>query len=728
MTDALRTRFKLNHQLSYILTPSSRAVLAILAGVGLLTWSLDSTLAQDTKSSPTGKVLVDTGFRPQPSGFAFENWGGDQYPLSNLTPDDARALFGDRVCARFEKGSCVPTPAAKLWVNEMNQMMQGGRCEGMAALSAAFHIKKESVADYGAPQPFALQPQKADLLRTISTYFATQALEPVSSATSQTRSWPLQKIVDQLIAGLGSKTDYITLGIYGPNGGHAITPYMIEQLPTGVYRVHVYDNNYPGTAKYVDVDAAKDRWVYAGAALNPKEDPAPWEGGQGSMDITSLSTRYEPLQCPFCGGHKPPKQPQQPTTPASPRKPAIESDGYTIVTPARCSQVQATRKSDKKQLSGAKKSAKNEITGATMTPLRGARGCVVRLPKDQQYDVALVNEDGVASAIQTALTIFYPGSVYSVSNIALSDKTNQTFSLNKDNFAYVAGGSQKPTVRIAGDRDGTNTLYEVSGFTLHDGKSLSATEDAEGRITLRDDDAELDTCDISAEVVSESGTESHDLDDVDFGEKGQLILHAEDDGELDVDIDSDSDGIPDDSDTDDDNDGIPDAKDTDDDNDGVPDTAEEKDSDGDSIPDSKDSDDDNDGEPDTSDTSRTGGGAAADDDEQDADQDDKDTDAADPDGGDESDDSEKAPAAAAGTDESADDNDEQVAEGHDGDDGHDGDEADQGAGDDDTGDDSDDAPSASDSDEEDSEVDDSSGDDDDASGDDDESGDDDSDE
>jgi hypothetical protein len=688
MTDVLRTRFQLNHQLSCILIRSSRAVLAILAGAGLLTWALDSSLAQDTKSSPTGKVLVDTGFRPQPSGFAFENWGGDQYPLSNLTADDARALFGDRVCARFEKGSCVPTPAAKLWVNEMNQMMQGGRCEGMAALSAAFHIKKESATDYGAAQPFALQPKKAELLRTISTYFATQALEPVSSATSQTRSWPLQKIVDQLIAGLGSKTDYITLGIYGPNGGHAITPYMVEQLSIGVYRVHVYDNNYPGAAKYVDVDAAKDRWVYAGAALNPREDPAPWEGGQGSMDITSLSTRYEPLQCPFCGGHKPPKQPQQPSTPASPRKPALESDGYTIVTPARCSQVQATRKSDKKQLSGAKKNAKNEINGATMTPLRGSRGCIVRLPKDQQYDVALVSDDGIASAIQTALTIFYPGSVYSVSNIALSDKANQTFSLNKDNFVYLAGGSQKPTVRIAGDRDGTNTLYEVTGFTLHDGKSLSATEDAEGRITFRDDDAELDMCDISAEVVSESGTESHDLDDVDFGEKGQLILHAEDDGELDVAIDSDSDGTPDARDADDDNDGTPDATDADDDNDGVQDTKEEQDSDGDSIPDSEDSDDDNDGEPDSSDSTRVNASDDNDDkDEEGPDANDAGDTAAN--GDTQADDADDSPSAAEGAGDSADDDDAQTADGDDGDD--DGGKTDE--------DDSNDSPSNGDSDE-----------------------------
>lgn len=555
----------------------------------------------DTKNAISGKVLADSGFRPKPNGFGFENWGGDQHPISKLTAEDVQGLFGDRVCARFEKNECVLTPAAKLWANEMNQMMQGGHCEGMAALSAAFHVKKEAVADYGAPQTFELQPKKADLMRTISMYFATQSLEPVNKSTALTRGWPLQKILDQLVSAIGSKTDYITLGIYGAQGGHAVTPYMVEQLPSGVYRIHVYDNNYPGAEKYVEVDVAKDRWTYAGAALNPKEDPAPWEGGQGSMDVTLLSTRYEPLQCPFCGDHRPPKNPPQQSS-SSQRKPSIESDGYTVVTPVRCSQVQATRKSDKKQVSAAKNNVKSEISGATMTPLRGSGGCVVRLPRDQQYDVSLISDGGAASSGNVGITIFYPGSVYSVSNVALGTGAPQTFALSKDNFSYVAGGTQKPTVRIAEDRDGPNTLYEVTGFTIQDGKSFGATEGEDGRITLYDNDSKLDMCDISAEVIDESGTHSYDLEDVDFGENGRVVLHAEDNGELDVDVDSDGDGTVDDLDTDDDNDGTPDAKDSDDDSDGIPDDKEAVDSDGDSIPDSTDNDDDNDGEPDASDS------------------------------------------------------------------------------------------------------------------------------
>jgi len=671
----------------------SKPLLAGLLVMAVVLLQGGTVVAADQKNAAQGKVLADSGFRPKPNGFGFENWGGDQHPISKLTAEDVQAFFGDRVCARFDKNQCVLTPAAKLWAGEMNKMMEGGHCEGMAALSAAFHVKKEAVTDYGAPQTFDLQPKKADLMRTISMYFATQALEPVNKSTSLTREWALQKIIDQLVSAIGSKTDYITLGIYGAQGGHAVTPYMVEQLPSGVHRIYVYDNNYPGAEKYVDVDVAKDRWTYAGAALNPKEDPAPWEGGSGSMDVTLLSTRYEPLQCPFCGDHRPPKNPppQQPSS--SQRKPSIQSDGYTVVTPARCSQVQATRKSDKKQISSAKNGAKAEISGATMTSLRGSRGCIVRLPRDQQYDVALVSDGSVVTPGNVGITIFYPGSVYSVSNVALTASAAQTFSLSKDNFSYIAGGTQKPTVRIAEDRDGPNTLYEVSGFTIEDGKSFGAVEGEDGQITFYDNDSKLDMCDISAEVIDESGTSSYDLDDVDFGDNGRVVLHAEDNGDLDVDIDSDGDGTVDDLDTDDDNDGTLDAKDSDDDNDGVADDKEGVDSDGDSIPDSKDNDDDNDGELDASDSdglSRDAGDTDSDndgvvdeadtDDDNDGVSDDKDSDddndgtpdASDPDSADDDSDDEDSDHDGVADEADADDDNDGVSDEKDSDDDNDG--------------------------------------------------------
>src|SRR5262249_3151074 len=108
------------------------------------------------------------------------------------------------------------------------------------------------------------------------------------------------QIVDTLMKTIQSKSDILTLGIYGPDGGHAITPFAVEDLGSGRYNIKVYDNNYPGATNVVEVDTVADTWRYAAAALNPGEKAAPWEGKGGSMDLSPQSVRFQPLQCPFC--------------------------------------------------------------------------------------------------------------------------------------------------------------------------------------------------------------------------------------------------------------------------------------------------------------------------------------------------------------------------------------------------------------------------------------------
>src|SRR5436190_7242307 len=158
-----------------------------------------------------------------------------------------------------------------MWIEEENRSAEGGHCAGMAALSAAFFMESESAADFGADQAHALQPDDLQLLRTISAYFSMQALAPVSTAVRTARGWSLQEVIDHLVADLKERKDYPTLGINYEDGGHAVTPYRVVARGPGLYRIDLYDNNYPGAEKFIDVDVTNDRWTYAGAALNPSE-------------------------------------------------------------------------------------------------------------------------------------------------------------------------------------------------------------------------------------------------------------------------------------------------------------------------------------------------------------------------------------------------------------------------------------------------------------------------
>lgn len=104
------------------------------------------------------QVTADSGFHPKPHGFSFENCGGGEHPHSKLTPDDVAFLFGNHASARKQGDTCIPTPGAKLWIKPMNKATVGGHGEGMAVLSAAFHVRQESVDDCGDRQAFELKP------------------------------------------------------------------------------------------------------------------------------------------------------------------------------------------------------------------------------------------------------------------------------------------------------------------------------------------------------------------------------------------------------------------------------------------------------------------------------------------------------------------------------------------------------------------------------------------
>ena len=89
-----------------------------------------------------------------------------------------------------------------------------------------------------------------------------------------------------------------TIGIYSDQGGHAVTPYRVEEMAGG-YRIYIYDSNWPGEERWIDV--SKDgTWMYALAATNPTEQSEAWSGGIGTMELTPMRARSGPFTCSFC--------------------------------------------------------------------------------------------------------------------------------------------------------------------------------------------------------------------------------------------------------------------------------------------------------------------------------------------------------------------------------------------------------------------------------------------
>jgi hypothetical protein len=295
-------------------------------------------------------VLADNGFRPDPNGFSFPNYG-DEVPYQNLTPVEMVKLFGNSVCGDSTKtvihmpppapttpagvpinpnpgppaskpgeepgdaaadlgsaaspatltaaGPCKLTPDAQQWMDTQNAGMNQGHCYGFAVLSEQLY--KGQFSPFAATPPFSYQiAGDSSLQRSIAYAFVYQSLDSVSKAMIQ--GITPNQMLDKLIAVLNTPgRETWTLGIYKPDGsdGHAVTPFQVVDLGAGMKGVNVYDNNQPGETRQIVFDTNTNTWsydarpnpsvppqLYGGTASSPQLDLSPTTPGEGVQPAT----------------------------------------------------------------------------------------------------------------------------------------------------------------------------------------------------------------------------------------------------------------------------------------------------------------------------------------------------------------------------------------------------------------------------------------------------------
>ncbi|MCX5963040.1 MAG: hypothetical protein NT070_07795 [Cyanobacteria bacterium] len=212
-------------------------------------------------------------------------------------------MFGNQVCAT-QGDTCILTPPAEQWMEETNKDMDGGHCEGMAALSLILYADKAKAQEFGNTPDLALQGNEK-LQHEIAYWFATQGVAP--TATNEIKGKTPADILDILLSSINPNASIdktYTMGIYQPEfkGGHAITPYAIEDLGDGEYTVMVYDNNHPKLERQVEIDRNANTWKYV-ASTKPEEEESEYLGDAETktLTLTPSQPRYEIQECNFCG-------------------------------------------------------------------------------------------------------------------------------------------------------------------------------------------------------------------------------------------------------------------------------------------------------------------------------------------------------------------------------------------------------------------------------------------
>ena len=233
------------------------------------------------------------GYTVPSDGWSFRNYRADT--STTFSAVDAIALFGDEAVCVEASGDCTPTPAAAEWIAMVAESMGYGSCEGMTVSSLDRFLA-------GAAPPSGTLDLTPEVFRRISQLFATQYLSKVIDATKPWRRASVAEIFDELVASLADPGhEHYTLGVYAKGGGHSVVPYAVDRLEGGRAVIYVYDPNWPGLNRYVEVDTDSNRWRFSYQGADPETDPGAWTGGGGSLDLQPLSSREAPHEEAFKG-------------------------------------------------------------------------------------------------------------------------------------------------------------------------------------------------------------------------------------------------------------------------------------------------------------------------------------------------------------------------------------------------------------------------------------------
>jgi hypothetical protein len=411
--------------------------------------------------------VVDLGFRPGKDGLKFPNGDQDasgnplEYPNNSkghLDSIGVQKLCGARkACIAGAGDSCQLKPAAAQFIDQVNRGMNGGQCEGFAVFGLSLFKQLDRPSAFGNFQT------TYDLDREVSRspigyYFAFQIINPVAGYKAQKRaeSTPAREL-DFIIEHLQKQEDPVVVGFRKEGvGGHAVVAYAVEDRGNNVFWVRIWDNNFPGVSRAIEIDKSANTWRYDVAATNPGVPAQPWNGvaAPNTIYASPLSLRMNDADCGFLG----------------------EDNGTRFV--MATGQARPLIRDDSGNAIGySGGQLVNDIPGAKLVEIDAFRfggkppEPVYLLPKDRSYTIELQD---TANG-----TIGYYGAnaALVVENIQIAAGQKDTLAIQADGFGftYTPSGDKKPEVALSLDSADKDFLVDMT--SLEGGKALTFSVD-----------------------------------------------------------------------------------------------------------------------------------------------------------------------------------------------------------------------------------------------------------
>ena len=245
-------------------------------------------------------VTLKSGFLPNPNGFGFIN--GFQGQEEDLTAEDIALLLGrDEACYVTPSGGCVLKAGAEQFRKKILKESTDGSCYGMSVSSMMLYKQKPfrgkmTLADFDPHAKQTIDLQVSAMRNMLLFYQTSQEASSIAIhlEARQTPSQVLQTVIDRL----NTDDPIAVIGIHkrDTTGGHAITPYAVEDFGNGEFRIYVYDNNYPDDAsRFVLINRNTETWSYK-AQINPSAPVQLYDGDLstvGNIQAIPLSVHFD---------------------------------------------------------------------------------------------------------------------------------------------------------------------------------------------------------------------------------------------------------------------------------------------------------------------------------------------------------------------------------------------------------------------------------------------------
>ena len=436
-------------------------------------------VADNGKFNTSGTYLSDFGMRAETHSFSFDNYGSG--PYTNLTPAEMQRIFGDQACASTADGSCLLHPQIKEIMDAWNKSMDGGHCYGFSVAALQFYQGKLNPSDFGGTTIADLKIDGNDKLqREIAYSFVYQFAPAVKSA--QIGGTP-NEVLDQLAQALkpgATAPESYTIGFFKAEGGggHAVTPYAIEDLGGDITAVLVYDNNWAKQPRAILFDRNANRWSYQ-ASINPSVPSEVYWGDATTKSLFLFPTN--PGTKPFAALMPSDGRTVGMAAPAIPLntiflEASAKNHAHLLITDDQGKRLGFT--SDGKfysEIPGASAVAPFSAAPATWTE---AEEPIYYVPTTTKFTLTI---DGTPLKQASSANVIMVGPAYDIGldEVTLKPGQKDTLTLSNDGtqLAYKTESSESPTIIVGFVGKDADYSFVIKGVDLDGGGTINATLD-----------------------------------------------------------------------------------------------------------------------------------------------------------------------------------------------------------------------------------------------------------